>query len=115
MRSLKLQITGDLQFSIQNLKKGNEVTNTMSSGDLVIDGFATPFVLQEKVRGRLRDMTNNFRTTLAVISFEQLRKTDFTKKGYASLLLTHNRGQLWVYIKKEDLREFFTAICMSTF
>ena len=38
----ELSIKGDVVFSVQNMKKGNAVTNTMPSGELVVNDVVDP-------------------------------------------------------------------------
>jgi hypothetical protein len=114
---MKLQIhsqqRGD-SFCIKNLKDGNELTNTMKSGELVINDVSIPFVLQRVSYGRVNEMLNNFSTDISIIIHDQLRSTLFTKNGYVSIQLANSIGMIWLYIKKEFLKEFFSAICMAS-
>jgi len=111
---MTLEIRGNVNFFMRNLKKGNEVTSKMQSGELVINGAATPFVLRKVAYGRAVVMQSERPTTLRVSRFEQNRSTVFTKRGYVNLLLNGNYWQAWVYIKKEFLEKFFSAICMGS-
>ncbi|NTW26778.1 MAG: hypothetical protein HGA36_00410 [Candidatus Moranbacteria bacterium] len=114
---MKLQIQsqprGD-SFCIKNLKDGNKLTSTMKSGELVVNDVSVPFVLQRVSYGRVNEMLEKFSTDIGIIIHDQLRSTLFTKNGYISIQLTNRMGMIWVYIKKEFLKEFFSAICMAS-
>ena len=112
---MELQIRDEnVKFCIQNLKDGNELTGTMKSGELIVAGVSTPFVLQRMEHGRIVNMTQEFQTFVTVIIFKQLKSTVFTKRGYVSLQIGNRHGMMWVYIKKDSLKEFFSAICMAS-
>lgn len=102
-------IAGEVALRIENLKSGNEITQTMPSGELVIGETVTPFVLQRKVRGNINQLNMSRSERVGIILSDQLRATTFTKQGYVSLLLTIPHGRFYVYIKKEKLEEFRVA------
>ena len=114
---MKLQIHSQVcenTFCIKNLKSDNELTSTMKSGELVVNDVSIPFVLQRVSYGRVSDMLENFQTDISIIVHEQLRSTLFTKNGYVSIQLMNRMGMIWVYIKKEFLKDFFSAICIAS-
>ena len=111
---MRLQIKGNVRFNIQNLKKGNEITSTMQSGEFVINGVVTPFVLQRVANGRISEVMNESSTELTIICYKQLRSTLFTKMGYVRIMLGNTHVLMWAYIKKDFLKEFFSAICMAS-
>lgn len=106
-------IAGEVALRIENLKSGNEITQTMPSGALVIGETVTPFVLQRKVRGNIDGLNMDRPERISLSCFEQ-RATAFTKQGYVSLLLTIPHGKFYVYIKKEWLKDFYAAFCMAS-
>ena len=110
---IRSQPHGD-RFCIKNLKNGNELTSTMKSGELTVDDVSVPFVLQRVSYGRVNDMLEKFQTDISIIIHDQLRSTLFTKNGYISIQLTNRMGMIYVYIKKEFLKEFFSAVCMAS-
>lgn len=115
---MKLTIAGEAIFKVQNLKKGNEITSTMRSGEFVIgEGVVVPFVLQRIVRGNIACLCTDSPLRVAIIR-PGVNKTAFTKAGYVSLLITimitAETIQLYAYIKKDELRNFFAAFCMAT-
>lgn len=107
------QARGD-SFCIKNLKDGNELTSTMKSGELVVNDVYIPFVLQKISYGKINDwLDEKTQTDIHAIVFDQLRPTLFTKNGYVSVQLGTRMGMIYVYIKKEFLKDFFSAVCMS--
>ncbi|HBB36747.1 MAG: hypothetical protein UX02_C0001G0115 [Candidatus Moranbacteria bacterium GW2011_GWC1_45_18] len=112
---MRLEMRGNnVLFCVQSLKNSNELTSTMKSGELVVTGNATPFVLRKMWQGKIENMTREFQTYISVISFERTRSTRFTKAGYVGLMIGNSQGQMLVYIKKVFLKEFFSAICMAS-
>ncbi|MCE9642903.1 MAG: hypothetical protein K8Q97_01110 [Candidatus Andersenbacteria bacterium] len=109
------QVSGEVVVRIQNLKKGNEITTTMNSGEIVIGETVTPFVLQLKVRGKIEDLTSGIPIPIGVTCFEQSPITPFMKRGYASLMLICGQVEMqaYIYIKRELLRDFYAAFCMD--
>ena len=114
---MKLQIYSQARgdsFCIKNLKDGNELTSTMKSGELVVNDVCIPFVLQKISCGRINDwLGEKTQTYIHVTISDQLRPTLFTKNGYVSVQLGTRMGMIYVYIKKELLKDFFSAVCMS--
>lgn len=98
---------------IKNLRPGNEITQTMPSGAMVIGETVTPFILQRRVRGSVDDFNMERPARVSLSCYEQ-RVTAFTKRGYVSLIVTPPHGQFHVYIKKEWLKDFYVAFCMSS-
>jgi len=115
---MKLQIHSQARgysFCIKNLKEGNELTSTMKSGELVVNDVCIPFVLRKISYGRINDwLGEKTQTDIHAIIFDQLRPTLFTKNGYVSVQLGTRMGMIYVYIKKELLKDFFSAICMAS-
>lgn len=106
-------IAGEVALRIENLKSGNEITQTMASGVIVIGETVTPFVLQRQVRGCIDNLNMEKPEQVKLVCFEQ-RATAFTKQGYVSLLLTTPHSQFHVYIKKEWLKDFYAAFCVAS-
>ncbi len=106
-------ITGEVALRIENLRKGNPITRTMPSGALVIGETVTPFILQRKIRGNIEGLNMDRPERVTLCCFEQ-RTTHFTIQGYVSLLLTVPHGQFYVYIKKDWLKDFYAAFCMTS-
>ncbi len=105
-------IAGEVVLQIKNLKPGNEITQTMPSGVLVIGETEVPFVLQRKVRGNINGWVTDRPGKFSLSCFEQ-RATAFTKQGYVSLLLSIPQGMFYIYIKREYLKDFYAAVCMA--
>ncbi len=105
-------LTGEVELRVENLKPGNEITETMPSGALVIGETVTPFILQRRIRGDVDNLNMEKPAQVILVCFEQ-RTTAFTKQGYVSLLLTVPHGQFHVYIKREWLKDFYAEFCMS--
>lgn len=106
------QSSGDVSIKFQNLTKGNDLTKTMKSGEMVVCGKVFPFVLQKLNHGNLqRDADGNV-IRVAISCFEQ-SKTLFTKNGYVSLLLTFGNTQVYIYLKRDLVGDFFSSISIS--
>jgi hypothetical protein len=109
-----LEIRCRVNCFIRNLKKGNEVTSTRLSGELLVDDFVTPFVLQGITKGHVGSIKEPTLLSLFVQCVVQLRATAYTKQGYRTIIITCQQWQMILYIKQEFLRDFFTAICMGS-
>jgi hypothetical protein len=110
----KLEISGSVKFYVKNLRAGNEITSTMRSGELIVSGFATPFVLRRSTEGELKRVMSESLTHFSVICYEKTKETAFTKRGYVNILISSSQMTMWVYIKKEFLKKFFSAVCMAS-
>ena len=95
-------------FSIKDLKPGNELTKTMPSGVMVINETEIPFVLRRRSWGKIE--VNLVATRISVLHFSRGYKTRFTKAGYVSFLLTTEPTQFWFYIKAEHVKKLLSAI-----
>jgi hypothetical protein len=107
-------ITGNIALRVEKLKQGNEITQTMPSGALIIGETVTPFILQRQVRGNINELNMEEPESVTLTCFDQ-SVTAFTKQGYVSLLLIiPHRHQFHIYIKKEWLKDFYAAFCMAS-
>ena len=107
------QMAGEVVLRIQNLKKGNAITKTMKSGEIVIGDLVIPFVLQRLIMGRVNDIGSEAPLLMDVTYYEQRPSTRFTKQGYGSVSIRCGQNQVFVYIKKEMLQQFFSAFWMD--
>ena len=105
----ELAIKGDVIFSLQNMKKGNAVTNTMKSGEIVVNDTVIPIILQNVARGKIKNMKSETPAVLTVMIFNSLRTTPHTRLGYISVQLGGNHCMIYVYIKKEHIKNLLGA------
>jgi len=108
MAQFSMSVEG-VSLDVTGLRKGNEITKTMKSGTLLINGISrTPFILQKLIRGKfdIGQQIDNF----TIHIFDQ-RKTKFTKQGYVSVLLTTQSLQVKLYIKKRHIQGFVFQVC----
>jgi hypothetical protein len=112
----KLAVLGNVKFIVQKMRRGNEITSAMPSGEFVIDGVVVPFVLRKVFSSKIQNLETEplLVRNVAVAVHEQKAATAFAKGGYVNIHIEAGVCQIWVYIKRECLGDFFSAICMGS-
>ncbi len=103
---------GEVSLSLRNLVKGGSPIGAKCTAEIEINGHVLNCILKEKVRGRFASLEKGIKEPMSVI-FEKQRETKYTKNGYEVFLLTLDYSQLWIYIKREDVPDFYNAILVG--
>jgi hypothetical protein len=108
-----IQITADdVSFVMKKLHKGSDVSDAKHTAEIIINGVALPCILRSKVYGNFKKMAEGVRGNIAVGSFQEYR-SKYTKKGYVVFLINMPSFQIYIYLKKTLLSQFFDAILLK--
>jgi len=93
----------------RNFRKGNEINETMPSGEVLLNGIVIPFVLRIRRKGKLKKMQEETVADLVAIE-DEIRATVFTERGYKDVMLKTQYFTIFIYVKAEMVEKLFSAI-----
>jgi len=99
----------EVSVCLQNMKLGSAVSDARSEGEIVVNGASFHFILKHMNSGKLLQLREKVNESV-VVEFHKQTKTHFTKQGYVLLHVFLSKTLARIYIKKNELRSFCTAV-----
>lgn len=110
---MKLEIRGNGNVAIQNIRLGEGLTANMRIGELIVNAISVPFILLREENGKIEEWLDGFESDFCVRVYKHLcAESDFEKMGYESLSINSGTGLLSIYVSGVHLEELFSALCM---
>jgi hypothetical protein len=103
---MEIALRKQASVTVENLKPGNELTPTMPSGNLVVNGASFPFILRKQIKGTRKALTECTENAILVIDNVIRHPTQHSRAGYESIFVIFGDHAFDMYMKSEIVPAF---------
>jgi len=100
----------DVKCLIKDLKMGDEISKTLRSGVIVVNGVEFPFTEKNFSISGIGNMRAGITHSLKIKVADKQPSEKHARRDYVIIFLEFLSCQIAIYLKKEHLNNFITAV-----